>query len=67
MIILINIAYRLLIIGVILLMAPILAIITTCAFLLMFVGVLGFVLTKPVLDTAEDDHYVSWSRGYYRE
>ena len=67
MIILINIAYRLLIIGVILLMAPILAIITTCAFLLMFVGVLGFVLTKPVLDTAEDDHYVSWSRGYYHE
>ena len=65
MIILINMAYRLVIIGIILLAAPVLAVVAACAFLLILVSMIGFVLTKPVLDTTEDDHYVSWSRGYY--
>ena len=67
MIILINIAYRLVIIGIILLAAPVLAVVLACAYLLILLSMIGFVLTKPVLDTTEDDHYVSWSRGYYRE
>ena len=67
MIILINTVYRLVIIGVILLLAPVLAVVAACAFLLILVSMIGFVLTKPVLDTTEDDHYVSWSKGYYRE
>ena len=65
MVILINLAYRLVIIGVILLLAPVLVVVIACAFLLILVSMIGFVLTKPVLDTTEDDHYVSWSRGYY--
>ena len=67
MIILVNMAYRLVIIGVLLLLAPVLAVVAACAFLLILVSMIGFVLTKPVLDTTEDDHYVSWSKGYYRE
>ena len=67
MVILINLAYRLVIIGVILLLAPVLVVVIACAFLLILVSMIGFVLTKPVLDTTEDDHYVSWSRGYYHE
>ena len=67
MIILVNMAYRLVIIGVLLLLAPVLAVVAACAFLLILVSMIGFVLTKPVLDTTEDDHYVSWSRGYYHE
>ena len=67
MIILTNTVYRLVIIGVILLVAPVLAVVAACAFLLILVSMIGFVLTKPVLDTTEDDHYVSWSRGYYHE
>ena len=67
MIILINMAYRLVIIGIILLAAPVLAVFAACAFLLILLSMIGFVLTKPILDTTEDDYYVSWSRGYYRE
>ena len=67
MIILINMAYRLVIIGVLLLLAPVLAVVAACAFLLILLSMIGFVLTKPILDTTEDDYYVSWSRGYYRE
>ena len=67
MIILINIAYRLVIIGIILLAAPVLAAVAVCAYLLILLSMIGFVLTKPVLDTTEDDYYVSWTRGYYRE
>ena len=65
MILLTNIAYRLIIIGVILLLAPILAILTAGTFLLGLVSVIAYVMTKPTLDTAEDYHYVSWTRGYY--
>jgi len=65
MILLTNIAYRLVIIGVILLLAPILAILTAGTFLLGLVSIIAYVMTKPTLDTAEDYHYVSWSRGYY--
>ena len=65
MILLTNVAYRLVIIGVILLLAPIMAIVCAGAFLLMLVSVIAYVMTKPTLDTAEDYHYVSWSRGYY--
>ena len=65
MILLTNIAYRLVIIGVILLLTPIMAILTAGAFLLLLVSVIAYVMTKPTLDTAEDCHYVSWSRGYY--
>ena len=67
MIILINIAYRLVIIGIILLAAPVLAVVLACAYLLILFSMIGFVLTKPILDTTEDEHYVSWSRGYYHE
>ena len=67
MIILINMAYRLVIIGIILLAAPILAVVAVCAYLLIILSLIGFVLTKPVLETTEDNHYVSWSRGYYHE
>ena len=62
-----NLAYRLVIVGVILMLAPILAVLATCAFLIALVSMIGFVLIKPTLDTAEDQHYVSWSRGYYNE
>ena len=65
MILLTNVAYRLVIIGVILLLTPIMAILTAGAFLLLLVSVIAYVMTKPTLDTAEDCHYVSWSRGYY--
>ena len=65
MILLTNVAYRLVIIGVILLLAPILAILTAGIFLLGLVSIIAYVMTKPTLDTAEDYHYVSWSRGYY--
>ena len=65
MIILINMAYRLVIISIILLAAPVLAVLAAGAYLLILLSMIGFVLTKPVLDTTEDDHYVSWSRGYY--
>ena len=65
MILLTNVAYRLVIIGVILLLTPILAILIAGAFLLLLVSVIAYVMTKPTLDTAEDCHYVSWSRGYY--
>ena len=65
MILLTNIAYRLVIIGVILLLAPILAILTAGTFLLGLVSIIAYVMTKPTLDTVEDCHYVSWSRGYY--
>ena len=67
MIILINMAYRLVIIGIILLAAPVLAVVLACAYLLILLSMIGFVLTKPILDTTEDEHYVSWSRGYYHE
>ena len=67
MIILINMAYRLVILGIVLLAAPILAVVAVCAYLLIILSLIGFVLTKPVLETTEDNHYVSWSRGYYRE
>ena len=67
MIILINLAYRLVIIGIILLAAPVLAVVLACAYLLILLSMIGFVLTKPILDTTEDEHYVSWSRGYYHE
>ena len=67
MIILINMAYRLVILGIVLLAAPILAVVAVCAYLLILLSMIGFVLTKPILDTTEDDYYVSWSRGYYRE
>ena len=67
MIILINMAYRLVIIGIILLAAPVLAVVAVCAYLLILLSMIGFVLTKPILDTTEDDHYVSWERGYYYE
>ena len=67
MIILINMAYRLVIISIILLAAPVLAVLAAGAYLLILLSMIGFVLTKPVLDTTEDEHYVSWSRGYYRE
>ena len=67
MILLTNVTYRLVIIGVILLLAPIMAIVCAGAFLLILLSMIGFVLTKPILDTTEDDYYVSWSRGYYRE
>ena len=67
MILLINIAYRLVIIGIILLAAPVLAVVAVCAYLLILLSMIGFVLTKPILDTTEDEHYVSWSRGYYHE
>tara|TARA_B100002049_G_C15753164_1_gene239478 strand:- start:87 stop:290 length:204 start_codon:yes stop_codon:yes gene_type:complete len=67
MIILINMAYRLVILGIVLLAAPILAVVAVCAYLLIILSLIGFVLTKPVLETTEDNHYVSWSRGYYHE
>ena len=67
MIILINIAYRLVILGIILLAAPVLAVVAVCAYLLILLSLVGFVLTKPVLETTEDNYYVSWSRGYYHE
>tara|TARA_B100000378_G_scaffold235754_1_gene202320 strand:- start:270 stop:473 length:204 start_codon:yes stop_codon:yes gene_type:complete len=67
MILLINIAYRLVIIGIILLAAPVLAVVAACAYLLIILSLIGFVLTKPILETTEDNHYVSWSRGYYHE
>ena len=67
MIILINMAYRLVIIGIILLAAPVLAVVLACAYLLILFSMIGFVLTKSILDTTEDEHYVSWSRGYYHE
>ena len=67
MIILINMAYRLVIISIILLAAPVLAVLAAGAYLLILLSMIGFVLTKPVLDTTEDDYYVSWTRGYYRE
>ena len=67
MIILINMAYRLVILGSVLLAAPILAVVAVCAYLLIILSLIGFVLTKPVLETTEDNHYVSWSRGYYHE
>ena len=67
MIILINMAYRLVIISIILLAAPVLAVVLACAYLLILLSMIGFVLTKPILDTTEDEHYVSWSRGYYHE
>ena len=67
MIILINMAYRLVILGIILLAAPVLAVVAVCAYLLIILSLIGFVLTKPVLETTEDNHYVSWSRGYYHE
>ena len=67
MIILINMAYRLVILGIILLAAPVLAVVAVCAYLLILLSLVGFVLTKPVLETTEDNHYVSWSRGYYHE
>ena len=65
MILLTNVAYRLVIIGVILLLAPIMAIVCAVGFLVGIVSVIAYVMTKPTLDTAEDCHYVSWSRGYY--
>jgi len=46
-------------------LAPIMAIVCAGAFLLMLVSVIAYVMTKPTLDTAEDYHYVSWTRGYY--
>ena len=67
MIILTNTVYRLVIIGVILLLAPVLAVVLVCAFLTILVCMIGFVLVKPILDTAEDDYYVSWEKGYYHE
>ena len=67
MIILINMAYRLVIISIILLAAPVLAVLAAGAYLLILLSMIGFVLTKPILDTTEDEHYVSWSRGYYHE
>ena len=67
MIILINMAYRLVIISIILLAAPVLAVLAAGAYLLILLSMIGFVLTKPVLDTTEDEHYVSWTRGYYHE
>ena len=65
--ILANLAYRLVIVGVILMLAPILALLVSTTFLVGILLMIFYALTKPVVDMPEDGYYMSWSKGYYNE